>query len=175
MEPDEWFDHFSLLLGKNIQKSSYDEEMENNFHENVDRFSTELDHPFTKSEFLKIVKPLKNNKAASSDCILNEMLKTGAETLSSVILPLFNIVLSFNLYPSQWKKDILSPLHKSDEKTDPNNFRGIVVSSCLGKLFNSMLNHRLMEKCNSEKIIHRSQASGKKGARTDDHLLVLKH
>ena len=34
------------------------------------------------------------------------------------------------------KKDILGPLHKSSVKTDPNNFRGLAFSSCLGKLFN---------------------------------------
>ena len=38
-----------------------------------------------------------------------------------------------------------------------------------------MLNNRLMIKCNSEKIIYRSQASGKAGVRTADHLLVLNH
>ena len=32
-----------------------------------------------------------------------------------------------------------------------------------------------MEKCKIEKIVHPSQASGKAGVRTADHLLVLKH
>ena len=172
--PDEWFDHFSSLLGSRVEKSQCDEEMEKFFDENVDKISSELDHPFTKKEFLFSVKNLKNNKATSFDCISNEMLKAGVETLHSVILPIFNTTLKFNIYPTQWKKDILSPLHKSDDKTDTNNFRGIVVSSCLGKLFSSMLNVRLMEKCSKEKIVHRSQVSGKHGARTTDHILVLK-
>ena len=149
--------------------------MEKFFNENVDRFSTELDHPFTKAEFVKSIKNLKNNKASSFHCISNEMLKAGKDTLHQVLLPIFNTSLSFNLYPTQWKKDILSPLHKSGDKTDTNNFRRIVVSSCLGKLYSSMLNNRLMEKCKSEKIVHRSQASGKQNVRTADHLLVLQH
>ena len=131
--PDEWFDHFSSLLGSRVEKSQCDEEMEKFFDENVDKISSELDHPFTKKEFLSSVKKLKNNKATSFDCISNEMLKAGVETLHSVILPIFNTALKFNIYPTQWKKDILSPLHKSDDKTDTNNFRGIVVSSCMGK------------------------------------------
>ena len=175
IEPDEWFDHFSSLLGKSVQPSQSEIDMENYFNENVDSFPTGLDHPFTKSDFLKVVKKLKNNKSSSFDGILNEMLKVGAETLHTVLLPIFNTVLSFNLYPTQWKCDILTPLHKSDIKTDPNNFCGIVVSSCLGKLFNSLLNHRLMEKCKVEEIVHPSQASGKAGVRTADHLLVLRH
>ena len=47
-----WFDHFSSLFGKNVQQSECNEEMEKFFNENVDRFSTELDHPFTQLEFL---------------------------------------------------------------------------------------------------------------------------
>ena len=97
--------------------------MKNNFDLNVDNFPTELDHPFSKSDFLEVVKTLKNNKSSSFDGILNEMLKVGAETLHLVLLPIFNTILGFNLYPTQWKWDILSPLHKADDKTDPNNFR----------------------------------------------------
>ena len=58
---------------------------------------------------------------------------------------------------------------------DCNNYRGICVNSCLAKLFNSLLRNRLDAKCNSEQLISKYQISGKKGARTSDHLLVLKH
>lgn len=175
VEPDDWFDHFSSLLGKNVEKRETEIEMEIFFEQNVDKLSSELDHNFSKAEFLSAVKNTKNSKASSFDCILNEMLKAGVDTLHKVLLPIFNTSLNFNLYPTQWKKDILNPLHKSGDKTDTNNFRGIVVSSCLGKLYSSMLNNRLMKKCTSEKIVHRCQASGKEGVRTADHLLVLRH
>ena len=56
IEPDEWFDHFSSLLGKSVKTSKSDQEMETFFQENVDKFSSELDHPFSKSECLKIKK-----------------------------------------------------------------------------------------------------------------------
>ena len=62
------------------------------------------------------------------------MLKHGIEPLSRSILLLFNTILTFNIYPVEWKKDILGPLHKSGDKSDPNNFRGICISSCFGKL-----------------------------------------
>ena len=101
------------------------------------------------------------------------MLKNGTEHLSAPLLLLFNTILKFNLYPVEWKKDILGPLHKSGVKTDVNNFRGMAFSSCLGRLFNSMMRIRLEQKCSS--FISNCQASGKQGAQTSDHLLVLKH
>ena len=175
VKPDDWFSHFSSLLGKPIDPNEVDLEMETFVNNNVDSLLTELEHPITKKELLQSVKLLKNNKSTSFDRISNEMLKHGIEPLSKSILLLFNTILSFNVYPIEWKKDILGPLHKSGDKSDPNNFRGICVSSCFGKLFNSILRTRLEDKCQANNVISKCQASGKKNVRTSDHLLVLKH
>ena len=48
--------------------------------------------------------------------ISNEILKTAKLVISEPILRLFNSILSSSIYPSQWKMDILSPIHKSGEK-----------------------------------------------------------
>ena len=90
------------------------------------------------------------------------------------MLKLFNAILSSTLYPTFWKLDILSPLHKSDEKSEPTNYRGIVVSSCFGKLFNKILQRRLEKFCKSKSLISDLQGSGKSGSRTSDHLLVVR-
>ena len=60
------------------------------------------------------------------------------------------------------------------EKSDPNNFRGISVSSCLGKLFNKILQRRLEKLCNKNSIINDIQGSGKANSRTSDHLLIVR-
>ena len=87
---------------------------------------------------------------------------------------LFNSVLESGVFPSSWKTGILHILHKSGTKTDPNNFRGICISSCLGKLFNKLLRDRLETYCDKNKLISDSQLGGRAGARTADHLLVIK-
>ena len=122
VQPDEWFSHFSNLLGKSLDKSQADEDMEKYVAEHLDIVESDLDFPFTKKELLCSVKNLKNNKATSFDGIANEMLKYGVEPLSNCLLLMFNTILSFNLYTAEWKKDILGPLHKSGEKSDTNNF-----------------------------------------------------
>ena len=111
--------------------------MENYITNNIDSLCSNMDEPFSKQELLSCVKNLKNNKATAFDLINNEMLKLSFETMHGPLVMLFNTILKFNLYPSEWKKDLLGPLH--GDKNDPNNFRGIAVSSCLGKLFNSLL------------------------------------
>ena len=80
----------------------------------------------------------------------------------------------YSLYPSVWKKSILTPIHKSECLSDPSNFRGVAVNSCLGKLFNKVLQSRLENKCIKEGLINNSQGSGKRGSRTADHLMVIR-
>ena len=120
------------------------------------------------------LKDLKNNKTTSLDQISNEMLKTGGLILSNSVLFLFNQILKVGFYPNLWKSDILSPIHKSNEKNDPDNFRGISLASCFGKLFTKLLRNRLQEFCDKNCIIDSCQGSGRKNTRTADHLMVIK-
>ena len=174
VHPDTWYKHFQSLLGPKIPVSPEDLEMGKYIEENVDNFSTELDRHFSKSDFLESVATLQNNKSSSFDRITNEMIKLGRHHIHKPILSLFNKILDSSLYPSSWKLDILTPLHKSGDKSDTNNFRGIAVSSCFGKLFNKMLQKRLEKLSQKKNFISPCQGSGKAGSRTADHLLVLR-
>ena len=71
------------------------------------------------------------------------MLKASKHIISNQLLLLFITILDATIYPSIWRLDILTPLHKSGDKNDPSNFRGISVSSFLGKLFNKIFSHVL--------------------------------
>ena len=59
-------------------------------------------------------------------------------------------------------------------KADPNNYRGITVTSAIGKVFNSVLNTRLDQFLQKNKIIHDCQLGFTKKARTSDHMFILK-
>ena len=173
--PEEWFHHFKQLLGSVQQPTDEEQRMRQYIDSNCAGLASDLDQPITKEELLRCVKKLKNNKASGFDGICNEMLKCSMETLHQPFLVLFNTMLTHNIYCAAFKQDILGPLHKSDVKTDCNNFRGICVSSNIGKLFKSILRFRLEEKCRDENLIPPEQCSGRSKARTSDHLMVFKH
>ena len=174
INPKTWRGHFSTLLGPVIDENPSDQQLMKFVQENCDQYESELSRPFTKSEFLKGVSGLANNKATSFDKISNEILKAAKLVIANPVVKLFNSILSNSIYPSQWKLDILSPIHKSGDKSDTNNFRGITVSSCFGKLFNKLLQKRLENWCSTNKKISMMQGSGKAGSRTADHLLIVK-
>ena len=166
--------HFSSLLGPKIPPTPQDKKILEFIDNNSEKFESELGSPFTWSEFLAGVSSLPNNKATSFDRISNEILKASKLVIVRPALTLFNTILSSGIYPTQWKLDILTPIHKSGVKNDPNNFRGVVVSSCFGKLFNKLLQKRLDKLCCTKGHISEEQGSSRAGSRTSDHLLIVK-
>ena len=174
VSPDGWKQHFQDLLGPAVEQSPSQDELISYVEDNCDTQKSCLDQPITRCEILSAITCLKNNKAVSFDQVSNEMIKSSKLIITSQLLLLFNSILSSSIYPSVWKKSILTPLHKSGELSDPNNFRSVAVSSCLGKLFNKILNTRLENKCVKEGLINDCQGSSKKGSRTADHLLVIR-
>ena len=136
--------------------------------------SRPLDYFITEAEISKAARKLKNNKSAYSDKIRNEMIKASLPTLLPVYHKLFNTVLNLGTVPKNWCNGLITPIFKSGVRNDPSNYRGICVSSCLGKLFFSILNQRLLEHVTSLNILHKSQIGFLTKNRTSDHLLPLR-
>ena len=136
-----------------MTNSQEDNNMQTYITDNLGEYRSELDHPITHSEVLEEITCLPNNKSTAFDLISNEILKAAKLVIATPVVNLFNSILQSSFYPSKWKMDILTPLHKSDVKSEPNNFRGIAVSSCFGKLFNKILQKRLENFCTANKLI----------------------
>ena len=118
-----------------------------------------LDYLITENEILKAAKKLKNNKSSYSDKIRNEMIKASINVLMSVYYKLFNAVLNACSMPQTWCVSLITPICKSGGRSDPSNYRRICVSSCLGKLFCSILNQRLLEYMSPPIIYYTSHRS----------------
>jgi hypothetical protein len=102
------------------------------------------------------------------------MIKSSADILTQGFVKLFNIILNYGKFPELWCEGLITSIFKSGNKLDPNNYRGICVSSSLGTFFCLTLNDRLMNYTEQEKIIHHSQIGFMPGNRTADHILTLK-
>ena len=117
---------------------------------------------------------LKNNKATGIDSVSNEMIKCCLKFHCKFFVILFNRLLKSGCFPQCWNNGFITPLHKSGEISDPNNYRGITINSCLGKFFTLLLNSRLVKFLESSKVIKQNQIGFRKSYRTADHIFVLK-
>ena len=94
------------------------------------------------------------------------------DTGRMVLQKIFNHNLDCGAYP--WHTSIITPIFKSGNPYDPDNYRAIAVGSCLGKLFSSILLDRLTEFKREHCPDPKEQLGFQKGAQTNDHILTLK-
>ena len=117
---------------------------------------------------------LKNNKSTGKDGICNEMLKSSKHTILPVLKNLFNHIYTSGSFPVSWSCSMIKPLYKNGSKYEPSNYRGISLSSCLGKLFCMILNTRLLHYMEDNNLFTPLQIAFRKDCRTSDHIFVLK-
>jgi hypothetical protein len=128
----------------------------------------------TNQEIFKAINKLKNGKASGLDLMLNEMLNAGQKTLIGCLNKLFNLIFTHSTYPKQWCEGYIIPMHKSGDIHNPENYRGIAINSCVGKLFNIVLNTRLADHFTKRDILTDCQAGFRSKSRTTDHMFILK-
>jgi hypothetical protein len=176
IEPDSWYIHYRDL--NKLKHKYYD--LSKEYDKDIERLksintevSETLNGIITPEEVIKSINEVKWGKSSGTDLILNDMLKAIKTQIEPMITKLFNIVLKQGKYPSQWGEGIITSLYKSGEQDDTNNYRGITITSCLGKLYNRIMNSRLYEYRQENKQGCREQIAYQKDSRTTDHIFVL--
>jgi hypothetical protein len=91
------------------------------------------------SEVEVAIRKLKRSKSAGVDQILAELIQAGGETLRSEIHKLIRLIRNKEKLPHQWKESIVIPIHKKDDKTESNNYRGISLLSTSYKILLNVL------------------------------------
>jgi hypothetical protein len=98
------------------------------------------------------------------------MIKSSINTLLHV--KLFNLILQTGNFPTQWCEGLITPIFKTGDKSDCNNYIGICISSCLGKFFCLILNQRMFDFTRDNNILHPSHIGFLPGHRTTDHIYL---
>ena len=175
---EEFLHHFKTVTTESTQFNSFQKEIINTLRNMTAGSKASLTHELNKridsKEICTAIKSLKNGKSTSNDLISNEMLKYGGPYIIKPIEKLFNFIFDKGVFPSVWNESILVPLHKKGSKADPNNYRGLSVSSNLGKVFNKIINTRLGLFVSENNIISKNQIGFKEKCRTSDHIFTIK-
>ena len=134
----------------------------------------EFNMDFTVDEVLANIKSLKNNKSEGLDYVKNEYIKNCPPSVVELIVKLFNLILKTGHVPQDWGIGLIVPIFKKKgSQSDPNNYRGITLLSCIGKLFTLCINVRLNKFASDNDIIGEEQAAFREGYSTMDHAFVL--
>ena len=161
-----WVKHFKSILQSKIRTEEYPSDLDS-------QETGPLDYKIDLKEMLEASYILKCNKATGYDSLSNEMIKCLLDANPNILIKLFNCILNKNPVISKWMISILNPIHKSGNKAEPSNYRGISIMSCLSKFFNSILNLRLAKFVLENNILKETQLGFRKGNRTTDAHIIL--
>jgi hypothetical protein len=120
---DVWVNHFSNLfvsITKNKQQKHIHDQI-HSLESTIKDDQNPLDSPITLNELQDKIQTLQPKKDCGVDGLLNKF--------QLVTLKLFNIILSSGIFPNIWNQGLITPIHKSGDTFDPNNYQGISVSS----------------------------------------------
>ena len=137
----------------------------------VPNVNDNLNIPFTAAEVKSAIKASKSGKASAADMMSNEILKALDSNHIEFLTDLFNMCFDNSVYP--WNESIITPLHKKGDKSNPDNYRAIAVSSVIGKIFSTLLLERLHTLRKNKCPDPPNQLGFTKGAQTYDHILTM--
>ena len=129
--------------------------------------------PFSISELNQAIN-ISKNTAAGIDDVPNQVLKMLPERSKKILLRVFNDIWESDTFPELWKEAIIVPIAKPNkDSTDPSNYRPISLTCCLCKIFERMINNRLVWFLESNDLFNKNQGGFRKGRTTMDQLVKL--
>ena len=168
---EQWINHFKGLLYEN-NDSNIPEDATLPTQDCID--TNILNSKISESEIHDQINKLKCKKTPGIDGISNEMIKYGRFKLVPVIKQIFNDILSSGQFPKEWNNGLIKAIYKKGDHSLPSNYRGITLTSCLGKLFTSILQTRLLNFLEMHKLLKEEQFGFRPNCRTTDNLFILK-
>ena len=128
------------------------------------------EEPITIQELNTAIKSLQRRKATGPDNIPNEAIIEASNGTRQIILELFNNIYETEHIPAEWTEGTIIRIYKGKGKKGRCcNERGITLSSNLGKVYERIINNKIMNKINMTE----NQGGGRKGSSTTDHLKII--
>ena len=169
-----FFEHFKNLAEMESNVSEEGRAENDTIDQNALEISVEeLDREITMEELNNAITKLKKDKSAGADVIINEFLMYSPQHVKTFILNIFNKILELQCFPKCWAEGSIVPIFKSGDRHNTNNYRGITLLSCIGKLFTRVINDRLTTWADKNGVINENQLGFRKGRGTVDCLFIL--
>ena len=102
------------------------------------------------------------------------MLREVPEYFFKILLGFFQRCWDGGEIPAGWKHAVVVPIHKHGKpRKELGSYWPIALTSHLGKVYESVVKHRLEYYCESQKVFPACQAGFRRGRGDTDHLVKL--
>ena len=129
--------------------------------------------PFTMEELNKAIS-LSSPTSPGEDEILYTMIFNLPPCTKKYLLDVFNSFWCSGTSPKSWRISIIIPILKPlKESSLPKSYRPIALTSCVSKIYERMINTRLMWVLESKNLLSNRQFGFRKNRSTLDPLMIL--
>ncbi|KAK7867868.1 hypothetical protein R5R35_008617 [Gryllus longicercus] len=147
--------------------------------EQVLDFTTNIDKPynalFTWRELQDAINAA-GDTAAGSDNIPYSILRRLPKKILSTLLNIYNNIWTQSNYPKVWKEAIVIPILKAGkDPLNPENYRPVSLTCCLGKILEKMVNTRLTWCLERNNLLNIHQCGYRQHHSTIDQLIHLEN
>lgn len=125
------------------------------------------------AEVEKIIMSLKSDSAPGYDNIPTRFLKLCKDYIVPALSHLINLCFSKGIFPTTLKKSIITPVFKSGDVDDVNNFRPISVLTVISKVLEKIINNRVIGFLDKYNILSNAQYGFRHGISTHDAIKDL--
>ena len=129
----------------------------------------------TNEQITNLLTSLKVNKAHGPDDISVHMIKLCGDSLVFPLKLIFNNILSTGIFPKQWKRANVTPVHKKDNKQLIKNYRPISLLPIFAKVFEKIIFMELYNHLVGNNLITNNQSGFRPGDSVTNQLIYLVH
>ena len=118
---------------------------------------------------------INTHKACGPDQISGRVLKETADIISPFLKVLFQSSLYSRVIPVDWHSANITPLFKQGNQQEPSNYRPILLTSIVSKLFEQIINSNIMKHLEANNILSEQQYGFRHSHSCDTLLITLLH
>ena len=163
----------NLVLKLPKPPNNFGMESVNNYHEIYNLKEKLIFTNIQSDKVFKILKNFDETKASSIDDLSGIFLKDFAKLLTTPITQLCNLLISFGTFPDACKIEKLKPLFTKGTRTDPKNYRPILLLLFIPKVLERVIEEQTTEFLDKHKILYKFQSGFRKNHSTNFCLSYL--
>lgn len=122
--------------------------------------------PASINETIALINALNPKKSPGPDGIPASFLKANFVFFAHLLTDVFNEIVETGVYPAVLKVARVTPVHKSGDKKEANNYRPISCLSILDKVIEKLIVSRLVDFITQHKLLYAHQYGFRQGLST---------
>ena len=119
----------------------------------------------------EVIDGLREDSAPGPDGFPPVLLKMLKDEIAVPIAILFRKSLADGQIPDEWRKSKITPIHKKGSKSDPGNYRGVSLTSVVGKMMERIVKNEIDKHVESNALMSKTQHGFRTGRSVQTNLI----